>query len=135
MYDLDKEKREAIEAGERALASLRAARKNLNSASGWGIVDIFGGGLISGMAKHLMIGQATDNIAKAKRELQAFSKEVNDVSYMSGVNLGIGDFAVFADFFFDGMLADFYMQSKISKAKDQVDEAIRRVETVLAKLR
>lgn len=31
-YDLEKEKREAIDAGSRALRSLRAAQDNLNSA-------------------------------------------------------------------------------------------------------
>ena len=32
MYDIEKEKREAINAGNRALNSLRTARENLNSA-------------------------------------------------------------------------------------------------------
>lgn len=41
----------------------------------------------------------------------------------------------FADFFFDGFLADVMVQSKINNAKKQVDEAIRRVEEVLVKLR
>ena len=31
-YDIEKEKREAIEAGQRALSSLRTAKENLNSA-------------------------------------------------------------------------------------------------------
>lgn len=30
-YDIEKEKREAIEAGQRALSSLRTAKENLNS--------------------------------------------------------------------------------------------------------
>ena len=46
-YDLEKEKREAIEAGNRALRSLREAQNNLNSAKNWGIWDMFGGGFIS----------------------------------------------------------------------------------------
>ena len=43
-YDIEKEKREAIEAGRRALNSLSAAKENLNSAKNWGLVDMFGGG-------------------------------------------------------------------------------------------
>lgn len=35
-YDIEKEKREAIEAGRRALNSLSAAKENLNSAKGSG---------------------------------------------------------------------------------------------------
>ena len=37
-YDLEKEKREAVDAGNRALRSLRAAQDNLNSAKNWGIL-------------------------------------------------------------------------------------------------
>ena len=37
-YDIEKEKREAIEAGQRALSSLRTAKENLNSAKNWGLV-------------------------------------------------------------------------------------------------
>lgn len=39
-YDIEKEKREAIEAGRRALNSLQAAKENLNSAKNWGLVDM-----------------------------------------------------------------------------------------------
>ena len=45
-YDIEKEKREAIEAGQRALSSLRTAEENLNSAKNWGLVDMFGGGIL-----------------------------------------------------------------------------------------
>ena len=41
-YDIEKEKREAIEAGRRALNSLSAVKENLNSAKNWGLVDMFG---------------------------------------------------------------------------------------------
>lgn len=43
MYNRDLEIREAIEAGERALQSLRDARNSLSSARGWGVIDMFGG--------------------------------------------------------------------------------------------
>ncbi|MDO4650243.1 MAG: hypothetical protein Q4B26_16510 [Eubacteriales bacterium] len=46
-YDFEKERREAIEAGKRALGSLRSARNNLDSAKNWGLWDMFGGGFIS----------------------------------------------------------------------------------------
>ena len=41
-YDIEKEKREAIEAGRRALNSLQAAKENLNSAKNWGLVVLLG---------------------------------------------------------------------------------------------
>lgn len=57
-YDIEKEKREAIEAGQRALSSLRTAKENLNSAKNWGLVDMFGGGFFSTMLKHSKMDQA-----------------------------------------------------------------------------
>ena len=41
VYDRNKEIREAIRAGERALDSLKEANRQLNSAGNWGLVDIF----------------------------------------------------------------------------------------------
>lgn len=134
-YDIVKEKREAIEAGERALRSLRQAKSDLNSARGWGIYDLLGGGMISTLIKHSRMNNAEKNISDAKWELQRFARELDDVEDVTGVDFGIGDLATFADFFFDGMLADFYVQTKINNARAQVDEAIRRVEYVILKLR
>ena len=37
-YDIQKEKREAIDAGRKAISSLETARDNLNSAKNWGLV-------------------------------------------------------------------------------------------------
>lgn len=133
-YDIDIEKREAIEAGKQALMSLRAAKKDLDSARGWGVLDILGGDLFTGLIKHVKLDSAKQNVNQARRDLQRFSRELRDVSDITGADFGIGDFAVFADFFFDGMLADFYMQSKINRAREQVDDAIYKVENIIKQL-
>ena len=52
-YDFEKEKREAMEAGNRALHSLREAQANLDSARNWGLWDMFGGGTITSLLKAL----------------------------------------------------------------------------------
>ena len=80
MYDIEKEKREAIDAGNRALRSLRTARENLNSAKNWGLVDMFGGGFFSTMLKHSKMDQAKENMEQAKYDLRNFSRELNDVN-------------------------------------------------------
>lgn len=132
--ELERERREAKEAGEIALRSLRRAKQELNGARGWGIYDMLGGGMLSTLIKHGKMDKARSYIEEAKWELQKFSRELRDVTYITGVDFGIGDFATFADFFFDGMLADFYVQTKINEARRQVDDAIRRVEMILKRL-
>ena len=79
-YDIEKEKREAIEAGRRALNSLSAAKENLNSAKNWGLVDMFGGGFFSTMLKHSKMDHAKQNMDQAKYDLRNFSRELNDVN-------------------------------------------------------
>ncbi|MCR5755564.1 MAG: hypothetical protein K6G30_12235 [Acetatifactor sp.] len=134
MTEIDvKEIREAIEAADNALEHLRSARRYLDSASNWGLLDLFGGGLISGFMKHSKMSDAEHELDNARYALQRFSKELRDVSGYSSIH--IGDFLTFADFFFDGFVADILVQSKISDGKRQCDEAIRRVEVIRGELR
>ncbi len=130
-YDI-KEINEAINAANDALYHLNRARKSLNSAGNWGLVDIFGGDLISGLVKHSKMGNAEREIEEAKLSLQRFSKELRDVSGYSSIH--INDFLTFADFIFDGFLADIIVQSKISEAKRQCDKAIRQVSDIKKEL-
>ena len=134
-YDFEKERNEAILAGERALDSLRAARDELNSAGNWGIVDLLGGGLISGLVKHSKMSNAQNYMEQAKWNLQNFSRELQDVNMVHNLNLALGDFLTFADFFFDGIVADWLVQDRSNETKRQVEDAIRHVETILGQLR
>ncbi|SEI52643.1 hypothetical protein SAMN02910453_0679 [Lachnospiraceae bacterium A10] len=127
-----REIREAISSADNALTHLYSARKYLDSAGNWGLLDMFGGGLISGMMKHSKMGDAEREIENARYALQSFSKELRDVSGYSSIH--IDDFLTFADFFFDGLVADIMVQSKISEGKRQCDEAIHRVEGIKVEL-
>lgn len=133
-FDLEKEKREAIEAGNRALRSLREAQKNLQSAKNWGIWDMLGGGFISTMAKHSKMDRAKQNMEQAKYDLKKFSKELDDVNMNYHLELQTGDFLSFADWFFDGFFVDWMVQDRINQASDQVSNAIYRVENILRQL-
>ena len=134
-YNYEMEVREAIEAGERSLQSLRLVQGELNSAGNWGIVDILGGGLITDLFKHSKMNNASRYMDEARYDLQRFQRELRDVTINTNLNINVGDFLTFADFFFDGFVADIMMQSKIKDAKRQVEEAIYRVEMILNDLR
>ncbi len=123
---------EAIQAADNALYHLDNARVYLNKASNWGIVDILGGGMISGLLKHSRMGDAEREIEEARFALQQFSKELRDVSGYSSIH--IDEFITFADFIFDGIVMDVIAQSKIADAKRQCDEAIRQVSQIRREL-
>ena len=134
VYDRNKEIREAIRAGERALDSLKEANRQLNSAGNWGLVDIFGGNTISGLMKHMKVNNASRCVDDARRDLATFRDELGDIRDVENLNIDIDGFLAFADFFFDGFVADIFVQSKIRKGQQQVREAIRRVEDILSTL-
>lgn len=127
--------REAVEAGERALFSLQTAREQLNSARNWGIWDLLGGGFFTDLMKHSKLENASRCIEMAKQDLQVFERELRDVTVDGDLKINIGNFLLFADFFFNGLIADYMVQSKIAEAKQQVDEAIERTELLLIQLR
>ena len=132
---MKREINEAIVAGERALQSLKSAQEKLNSAGNWGVWDMLGGGFISTMMKQSKMSEAQNHMEDAKYYLKVFQKELSDVNVISDLKMEIGSFLSFADFFFDGFVADYLVQSKISDAKTQVAEAIFRVEELLKELK
>ena len=90
MYNEEKEKREARLAGQRALASLQDARNYLRSARNWGIIDLFGGGGLSGLLKHAKVRDASRSLEQAKADLQVFQRELRDVQSIDGLRIEIG---------------------------------------------
>ncbi|MCI7182234.1 MAG: hypothetical protein MSA26_17040 [Lachnospiraceae bacterium] len=130
-----REMKEALDAGERALSSLRNAQEKLNSAGNWGLFDMFGGGLFSTIMKRSKMDDAQQLMEVAKTDLKRFQRELKDVNIPLDLRMEVGSFLSFADFFFDGFVADYLVQSKISEAKEQVSDAIVRVEQILNELK
>ena len=132
---MKREMKEAMDAGERALSSLRNAQEKLNSAGNWGLFDMFGGGLFSTIMKRSKMDDAQQLMEAAKSDLKRFQRELKDVNIPLDLRMEVGSFLSFADFFFDGFVADYLVQSKISEAKEQVSDAIIRVEQILNELK
>ena len=132
MYaDQTREVREAREAGIRALNSLRRAEKHLDSARTWGVLDLLGGGMITSLVKHSKLDNARSDIEQARYDLENFCDELRDVDIPS---VRIDELLTFADFFFDGFLADFLVQRRINEARAQLQRASRQVEDILRQL-
>ena len=129
-----KEIREAISAGRSVLSSLEKAMGSLDSAEGWGVWDMLGGGLISDLAKHSHIDDAKYEAEQAQILLRRFRSELADIKIGDDIHIETGGFAKFADFFFDGLIADWFMQSKIKNSQESVSQAESQVQSVLSKL-
>jgi DNA repair exonuclease SbcCD ATPase subunit len=130
-----KEINEAISAGNRVLQSLKAVDKSLGSAEGWGLWDMLGGGgLITGMIKHGHIDDARDNASEVQRLLNRFRTELADVKVSSSITIDIEGFVKFADFFFDGLIVDWVVQSRINDSQESANKVRSDVVNVLSKL-
>lgn len=134
-YDDNKERQEAIFAGMRAKNSLTNALNALNSARGWGIYDILGGGVISTFIKHSKMDDASDYLEEAHRDLQIFNKELSDIKGLDGINLSTNDVWGVSDWLFDSFLTDWIVQGRINEAREQIRHAIDQVDSILANLR
>ncbi|MEG0013566.1 MAG: hypothetical protein RR324_08500 [Cellulosilyticaceae bacterium] len=130
-----KEIKEAILAGSRVVSCLDQVLKSLGSAENWGVWDMFGGGgLVTDMIKHSHIDEAKNLAGEAQALLRRFKTELADVHIGADIHIETDGFAKFADFFFDGLIADWFMQSKINTSQESVESVKYQVDSVVIKL-
>ena len=129
-----KELREAISAGNAALGTARQVLSSLDSAEGWGTWDLFGGGLIADLAKHSHLDEAQSSIEYLQSQLRRFKTELADVTIQADMQVNVDGFLRFADYFFDGLFADWAVLDKISQSKSQVQDTKSQIESVLSRL-
>ena len=130
-----KELEEAISAGNAALATTEHILSSLGSAEGWGTWDLFGGGQISDLAKHGHLDDAQANVEYLQSQLRRFQTELADVKICADMQVNIDGFLRFADYFFDGLFADWAVLGKIHRAQDQVLSTRRAIASVLSRLK
>lgn len=132
--DYRREINEALLAGREALRYLNEAADCLNSAGNWGIVDLLGGGLLTTFIKRSKMKDADELVQQARSALKRFQKELMDVENIPEFRIETGDFLTFADYFFDGIVADWLVQSRINDSRRQVENAIAKVNYVMRQL-
>jgi hypothetical protein len=125
---------EAIKAGEEALISIEKTIRELESAEGWGIVDILGGGLITTAIKYNHVDVAGHYAEETQRTLGRFKRELSDITMITGTEIAVGTFETFADYFFDGLIFDWVVQSEIGKSLDAVKNTKNQIDKAMSKL-
>ena len=132
MNNLKEEKLDAIRAGRNALESLYEVRNELKGAKTWGLWDILGGGGFVSFIKYMKLDKASSCCYKARRDLQKFQYELNDVLFLDrNLDFNISAILTFLDFFSDDVVSDYLVQREINKALVSVDEAISTVKNII----
>ena len=125
---------EAIEAGRDAQMRLHRIQETLRSAKGWGIYDLLGGGLISGMMKRIRMEKAQQQIEELRGSLKRFNSELKDVQVQCSASAELSEWLNITDLVFDDPLSDWLSLSKIKDAKAEIDRTAEEVTALLAKL-
>jgi hypothetical protein len=63
--------------------------------------------------------------------LRRFRRELTDLEPDARVSIELGGFETFADYFFDGLIADWVVQTRIRSSLDRAIEMRRRVQTIV----
>ena len=126
-----KELWEAVSAGQAVLTTLDGVINSLNSAEGWGNWDMLGGGMLADLAKHSKIDEARDQVHQAQELLRRFQGELADIQSAESFLIDISSLATFVDFFLDGLIVDWIVQSKIQNSLERTNQVRQRVKAVL----
>lgn len=95
---------------------------------------MMGGDLIADLAKHDRLDQAQEMVEQLQVELRRFKTELTDVSIDAEMQVKLDGFLRFADYFFDGLFADWAVMDHIENSQKQVSQTRQQVEEVLASL-
>ena len=125
---------EAIEAGRDAQMRLRRIQETLRSAKGWGIYDLLGGGLISGMIKRIRMEKAQQQIEELRGSLERFNSELKDVQVQCNTSAELSAWLSITDLVLDDPLSDWLSLSEIKDAKAEIDRTEKEVTALLARL-
>jgi hypothetical protein len=130
-----KELGEALMAGEAVLNGLEKVERSLGSARSWGTWDMLGGGLITTAIKHSRIDDARDQVQEVQALALRFERELTDVRLDIDLPLQFNSFTKFADYFFDNLITDWIVNSRIEESRNSVRIAHAKVEEILERLR
>lgn len=130
-----REIKEAISAGYSARGTADRVLSELESADGWNTWDMFGGGgLITHMAKHSHLDEAQDLVSDLQSKLRHFKTELADIRITANMQVNIDGFLRFADYFFDGLFADWAVGDKINQSMNSVSSTKSQISRTLDKL-
>lgn len=125
---------EAIQAGQAAQRTAREVLSGLEEAETWSTLDLVGGGLIFDLQKYSHLDAAQDRVETLQLELRRFKTELADVTIHAELQVTIEGFLRFADYFFDGLFADWAVLDQIGQAQAQVEATLDQIGSVLTRL-
>lgn len=126
-----KEINEAISCANTAKYTTEDILSKLESAEKWGTFDIWGGGTVAGIAKHCELDDAQERVERLQIQLRKLKTELADVTIQTDIHVNVDGFLRFADYFYDGLLADCAVQDQIKQSQSQIISTQNKISDVI----
>ncbi|MDK6233365.1 hypothetical protein ACX3VT_08780 [Aerococcus sanguinicola] len=124
------EVKEARQAAQELLAGLDKAIKSLQDASGWGVMDLLGGGFFSSMMKRDHMKRSNQELEDVKRGLDKLDHELADL----GLSLPDEISDTWGDNIVDVWLDNIFIDAKVQyEIKDQL-KALQKLRQSIVEL-
>jgi len=107
---------------EELIPLVEQAEGQFRSARNWGFLDVLGGGFVIDLIKHSKLNAASNTMQMINYRLNELQSVLGGVQIPVDYRMQVGGFETFADFIFDGALADMWMTGKIMSSLNQVTE-------------
>lgn len=90
--------------------------------------------MFADLAKHGHLDDAQSSVESLQSQLRRFKTELADVTIDADFQVSIDGFLRVADYFFDGIFADWAVLDRIHQSQDQVQDTRNQIHSVLSHL-
>ncbi|MGL4740202.1 MAG: hypothetical protein ACRC41_05270 [Sarcina sp.] len=128
--------RELINDAYKIVRELTLAHSTCKSAISLGEWDFWIGGFFISLIKQKRIAKLREELVVVKRSIDIFNKKLKNSNYSIDANLDIdiSNLLKIGDVFFDNMIFDLMVSSKLIKLNATIIEAKARFESLIRKL-
>lgn len=131
-----RETNEAMAAGRSILGQLENIERSLDDAQACAQWDLFTRkSIITHIAKWTYLDDAQMHAQKLEALVRRFKAELSDLSIQTDFSLPGSDGLRFADWFFDGLIVDWTVLSRIQEAQGNLSPSRYQVQNLLGELR
>ena len=113
---------QAIRITDELIPMVEQAEREFKSARNWGFLDVMGGGFIVDLIKHSKLNNASSLMNEINYRLGDLQRSLGGINIPVDYRVQVGGFETFADFVFDGALADMWMTGRIMSSLKQVSD-------------
>ena len=108
--------------------------KMTESASRWGLFDLFADSGIVGLVKRGKIKDINSNLEKVRDKLEVAKRELNDIRIDLDEEIPDSTYDFFVDVIFDNIFTDLRVNGEIKEIREKLEDLGDRVDELLRKI-